>query len=388
MEAVKMPKAALHFMDHEGFAKVKDEDGKANFQMVVYSGGVIKGHWYWGDLLIDLAGMSFPKKQYPILENHETSRKIAFAKKPDTSKGAIEFNGAEFVDTPESAEFIKLSKSGFPYESSIYANPTSVERVSEGEKAEANGITLKGPASIWRKSVFKEASVCVFGYDTNTKAAAFASDEIEINFETVNNARSDQTDNANLKKEVKEMNFEQLNKEHPELLAEIVTKTTDDVTKELSEKFGKEKSDLEDKLAQERDGRATERKEMKKEMATLQKREAIRTEKELKSDAKAIWVDKLNESSIPERLFDKVRNQVSHDDFVKEDELDRESFEKAIDDEIKDWEARGISSEVSGFGVSVKDVDHENSKLKKEEQADEDIAENLFTLSGGKREVS
>ena len=382
----KMPKAALHFMDHEGFAQVKDQDGEDDFQMVAYSGGIIEDHWYWGNLSIDLAGMSFPKKQYPILENHETSKKIAFAKKPDTSMGAIKFNGAQFVDTPESKEFRKLSKSGFPFEASIYASPTSVERLNKGEKAEVNGIVLKGPGTVWRKSTFKEASVCVFGYDTNTKSAAFASDEIEISLKTINNARSDQADKQ-FNEEVKEMNFEQLSKEHPELLAEIVTKTTDDVTKELSDKFDKEKTDLEDKLAQERDGRSDERKESKKEIAALQKSDAIRTEKELKSDAKEIWNEKLSESTIPDRLNDKVRNQVSHEDFIKDDQLDAEAFGKAVDAEIEDWESRGITSETSGFGVSVKEVEGESAKLKKEDQADEDLADEIFVMSGGKKEV-
>jgi len=333
--------------------------------------------------------MSFPKKKYPILENHETGKKIAFAKRPDTSMGMIEFNDAQYVETAEAAEFIKLSKAGFPYEASIYANPTAVERISEGEKAEVNGISLKGPGTIWRKSTFKEASVCVFGYDTNTKSAAFASDEIEISLETINNARSDQTEtDKNFKKEVKEMDFKQLSKEHPELLAEIVTKTTDDVTKVLTDKFNAEKQGLEDKLAQERDGRNDERKDFKKEIAALQKRETIRTEKELKSDAMAIWNEQLSESTIPDRLHDKVMKQVSHEDFIKDDQLDAESFAAAIDEEIKDWESRGIStSETSGFGVSVKDIEGETTKLKKEDQADEDRANRLFALAGGVEEV-
>ena len=198
---------------------------------------------------------------------------------------------------------------------------------------------------------------------------------------TINNARSDQPDNS--KKEVKGMDFEQLKKEHPELLAEIVKETTDDVTKTLTNKFDKDKAELEDRLTQERDGHGDERKELKKEIAALQKSETIRTEKELRFEARTIWIDKLNESSIPDRLFDKVINQVAHDDFIKDGEIDRESFEKAIDDEIKDWDSRGITSEVSGFGVSVKDIDGENAKLKKVNQADEDLANSLFVASGG-----
>jgi len=202
---------------------------------------------------------------------------------------------------------------------------------------------------------------------------------------TIRNARSDQPDNFT--KEVKEMEFEQFSKEHPELLAEIVAKTTDDVTKELSKKFDKEKAILEEKLAQERDGHSDERKELKKEIAALQKSEAIRTEKELRFEARAIWTDKLNESSIPDRLADKVMNQVSHDEFVKDGELDREAFEKAIDAEIADWESRGIISETSGFGISVKEVEGDKAKKLKRDEADEDLAEQLFALSGGEKEV-
>ena len=183
------------------------------------------------------------------------------------------------------------------------------------------------------------------------------------------------------------MEFEQFSKEHPELLAEIVAKTTDDVTKELSKKFDKEKAILEEKLAQERDGHSDERKELKKEIAALQKSEAIRTEKELRFEARAIWTDKLNESSIPDRLADKVMNQVSHDEFVKDGELDREAFEKAIDAEIADWESRGIISETSGFGISVKEVEGDKAKKLKRDEADEDLAEQLFALSGGEKEV-
>jgi len=151
----------------------------------------------------------------------------------------------------------------------------------------------------------------------------------------------------------------------------------------LPPKFDAEKQELEDKLAQERDGHSDERKAFKKEIAALQKSEAIRTEKELKSDAKGIWNDKLSESTIPDRLYDKVRNQVTYDDFIKDDQFDTEAFAKAVDAEIEDWESRGITSDVSGFGISVKDVEGENTKLKKEDQADEDLANGLFVASGG-----
>src|SRR5512137_2515563 len=134
-ETQKIPAAALHFIDHDAFAKVNTtEEKKPKLEMVAYSGGIIKGHFWWGDLAIDLAGMKFAKKKYPILDSHETDKKIAFAGKPiiEGNKLKIDSETVEFVDTPYSQEFIKLSQQGFPYESSIYALPQSIERLEEG----------------------------------------------------------------------------------------------------------------------------------------------------------------------------------------------------------------------------------------------------------------
>ena len=70
----KIPKGAMRFVETgpDCFALAEaGEDGKTpKLKMVGYSGGIIKGHWYWGDLAIDLEGMSFPLSKYPILEDH------------------------------------------------------------------------------------------------------------------------------------------------------------------------------------------------------------------------------------------------------------------------------------------------------------------------------
>jgi len=186
-------------------------------------------------------------------------------------------------------------------------------------------------------------------------------------------------------KEVKEMDFAEFTKEHPELLAEITTMITDRVTTEQTVKFDAEKLELEGKLAQERDGFSDERTGLKKEINVLQKKETIRTEKELKLDAHAIWVEKLSESDIPDRLFVKVETQVRYESFVENDTLDRDAFKAAIDTEIQDWIDRGVTSEAEGFGVSVKTVDENATKQAKEEKDDDAEADRMFTLSGGDR---
>ena len=186
--------------------------------------------------------------------------------------------------------------------------------------------------------------------------------------------------NKPLEKEVSGMNFDQFSKDHPELLKEIVDKTTE----ELTVQFTAEKQGLEDKLAQERNGFSQEREKFQTQLAALEKAEAIRREKELKFEAQALWRDKLNASDIPDRLHDKVMNQVSYERFVKDGVLDMEAFEKAVDDEIVDWTERGVTSSALGFGLSVKTVEDSTArKQKQEEQDDDELANSLYSLARG-----
>ena len=148
-------------------------------------------------------------------------------------------------------------------------------------------------------------------------------------------------------------------------------------------KFEQEKRDLESKLAQERNGFSEERKQFQDKLAQLEKAEAIRREKELRLEARAIWMDKLSNSDIPDRLHDKVMTQVSYEKFVKDGVLDREAFQSAIDAEVKDWTDRGVTSSVLGFGVSTKGVEDSAARKQKLAADGDDAAVNeMLALVG------
>lgn len=396
-ETKKMPQAAMYFMDHECFASVSAGDGENDQLLIVtYSGGIIKGHWYWGDLVIDLEGMSFPKKKYPVLENHDTSKKIAFAKKPQIDSGALVINDGEFVDTPESHEFRKLSKEGFPYESSLRARPTIIESVVDGEKVKVNGMTVKGPATIWRKSIFKEASICVFGWDSNTKAVAFADDEVEVTVDMIVDK------NRPTGEEVTSMKLDEFKEKHSEAFATLV----DEITTEVKEAFAKEKTDLEATFAQEKkdltetfaeektayeaahkgdlDGRDARIQKLEEGNLKLEKSDTLRTERERKAGADKIWTDALAESDIPEHVHAKAKNQVRYTSFMKDGSFDTVAFSAAVKAEIESWEKDGITETVLGSGFSGKDVDNTSEQLTDKE--DEKLADGIFDASGGTRE--
>ena len=364
-EETKVPKGALRFVDQGCHAHVEFvEDGEKKIpklKMVGYSGGVIKGHWYWDNLAIDLEGIQFKQSKYPVLENHDTSLKVAVIGKPVIVDGQlIAPENARFLSTEVSEEFIKLSDEGFPYQSSIYAKPTNVERLEEGASAEVNGYTLKGPASIWRKCEFKEMSVCVFGWDSNTKASAFSHEEMEDVdcFETLIlppvNSEGLTQDGTTNRKEVKTMDRKELMAQHSVLVQEVV----DEAIARVNETFTAEKKDLQDQLAAEKASNT----EMTDRVQKLEKNDLIRREREFKSVADSLWSKMLAECRIPIHLHDKVSGYVQYAKFVKEDKFDETAFSAAIDAEVKDWEDKGVVDTVIGSSFSQKEVDQNANK--------------------------
>lgn len=370
--SISVPSSALVFEEDGAQAKVtqftKEEgDPEDKLEMIAYSGGIIKGHWYWGDLAIDLEGMKFPKKTYPILEAHDTSCKIAFTQKPKIVDNALHIDPDKttFVDTEESLEFRKLSKQGFPYQSSISAQPTKIQRLMENEVAEVNGYSMKGPVTIWRESEFKEVSVCVFGYDSNTSSKAFSKDEdaeMDLTLEV--------TGFENQKKgEPKKMTLEELKAQHPELVSEI--------EKDVTIKFTDEKQQIQTQFSTELEAVKKEVQDLRTENQDLRKRDVIRTEAENFAKSEAIWDRALASSEVPENLRDKVRTYVDHTKFVKDSVLNIEEFTKAVQDEIKDWETKfteAIASRtpVEGVGTLGRRADDGSSPAEEFTKDDED----------------
>ena len=356
-ETKKIPMGAMRFVATESHAFTEFADGDEKktpkMNMTAYSGKIIKNHYWWDDLVIDLAGMVFDKSKYPILENHDQHRKIAFTGKPVVTpdfKLQLNPNKTTFVATKESTEFQNLSSEGFPYESSMYVTPLSVERLDKGVAAEVNGFKMKGPGTIFRKSRFNEASVCVFGWDRQTQAAAFSKEEVEVEFDEI--VLEDVSLINNKGKEVKDVpieNIAQLTEAHPEMVKQI----QDAVKTEMEAAFSKEREKFTKDLADKDQVISAQNDRVLK----LEKSDTIRTERELKGQADGIWLSKLMESDVPEHLYDKVKSQINHIKFVKDGIFDIVAFGAALDVEIKDWVAKGVITSVMGTGFSSKGVE-------------------------------
>lgn len=361
----KVPKIALAFSDPEAAISFKEE-GK-NADILAYSGKVIKNHFYWGDLVIDVSGMKAEGSKFPLLEDHRTDRKIGFTSKPLTDMNNLRHEDAVFVDTPFAAEFKTLSSQGFPFQASIYGRPTKVEELGEGASAEVNGFKFKGPGSIWREWTYKETSITVFGADNKTHAKAFQdeTEEFDVEFFKMGEASAEGGElNTETKEVKKKMDLETLKKESPEEYQKLMETATAAVSAQFSAK--------ETSFAEEINAMKVKIQEQDSKILAQEKAEIIRQEKERTAFAESIFDSKLTESTIPKHLFSKVKAQVDHTKFIKEGVFDVTAFTAAVAAEIEDWTKAGISSKVIGTSFMSKEETSEESQLAAKEKADED----------------
>lgn len=392
----KVPRASLRLLSGGANAyAMKDEDGKPKLQMTVYSGKIIPNHWYWGNLSIDLQGGVFDKTKYPVLEDHLTSKKIAFTGKP-IIEDDIQLNPekTEFVDTEVSAEFQRLSSQGFPYQASIYATPLAIEWVKSGVSVDVNGYKLKGPGAIWRKWRFNEASVCVFGADSKTSSKAFSNQDLaeiqmseEGSREEVMLSRDGvdgDLDTFNNKKEVSkkmDMTVEKFKEEYPEIYQEILKmaekgKTSDKDFSELSATV----ADLTEKVKK----LSEENENVQKENVSLKKEVVVFKEKAMKSDAEKKFDEILAEKEVPERFHSKIKSMVSYNKFVdsETETLDMEKFTEAVKSEVDSW-SELFTDIVKGVGTLNRSTDDSEAKNKKEqEEEDNKLSDSLLGMVG------
>jgi len=154
------------------FAKGDDDKKGNNFRIVGYTGVVMKGHWFWGNVAFDLEGMKFAKKRTPVLAEHFKDVRIGFTTSQKISDQVIV--EGPFLDNDDAQKLKADMEKGFPMEASLLVPPSIVEHIKDGESVKVNGHTLKGPGAVFRKSTILEVSMCVFGFDSNTKSSAYA----------------------------------------------------------------------------------------------------------------------------------------------------------------------------------------------------------------------
>lgn len=388
----KVPSTALNFSDVSSvkFKFLSNDEDEASDDASVkggtvnilgYSGGIIRDHWWWGNLVIDLEGMQFPAKSaYPVLKDHSTDQKIGFSEKPEIINNQLHINKVTLLDTEYANDFVDQSKQGFPFEASIYAKPTSIENIDDGESVMVNGFLFDGPGTIWRKSTFKEVSICTFGYDPNTSATAMSEGDIDLSSMLID---KNSKQNSSEEEKMDRTKFKQENPEEYKLMVDEITKAvSDELSSKFSDELGKKDLIIKD-LTDKNTKLSTDGETLVTRIMDIEKKFAIQNEKNILIQARSIYSDKFSDSGLPDRIKDKVFNTVDYNKFVENDALITDKFSEAIDAELKFWADNiGTTSSVMG-GVSsgTRELGKKNPNSFTDDDADK-LAKDMLRTAG------
>jgi len=173
-----IPAAACHFAGGDIALGSNGTTAKtAPVKITARSGKPIE-HWYWGNVVHDLAGMRLNKPRLPIDYAHNDAEVLGYINHFDTESGDLIASGAiiPFNDGDRASEVLFKMRSGVPYEASIFfgGDGIKVQEVAAGELTPVNGYDFEGPGVIIREWPLRGVAICPYGADANTESAALS----------------------------------------------------------------------------------------------------------------------------------------------------------------------------------------------------------------------
>lgn len=129
-------------------------------------------HWYWGNVVHDMAGMKLAKDTLPLDYCHFPDEVLGYLDHFDVSSGDLVATGelVLFADDDRASEVAFKAKEGVPYEASINfaGGAMRLEEIDAGITVKVNGNDVTGPALIIREWTLRGIAVCPYGADMNT----------------------------------------------------------------------------------------------------------------------------------------------------------------------------------------------------------------------------
>ena len=153
--------------------KVEGGDKRRKFIGVVYNGGRIDNHSYWGreGVVIDLQNIKF-KAKTGLIEEHIGGFRVGVATET-TIDNSVKITG-HFLSNKRAQEIVSDADEEFPFQMSWWADPESVEQVPSGRSVTVNGQTFQGPVNIFRNVRIHEYTICTTAADISTTIEAFS----------------------------------------------------------------------------------------------------------------------------------------------------------------------------------------------------------------------
>lgn len=144
------------------------------FNMSAYTGGAMQLSGWRYPVVVDLAGMRVPKKNRPILKDHDAGQIVGHTSDIAVTERTLEVGGVISGTGAAANEIIATSENGFPWQASIGATADKVVFITEGKTTSANGREFTGPVYVARKSTLGEISFVALGADDDTWAQVAA----------------------------------------------------------------------------------------------------------------------------------------------------------------------------------------------------------------------
>lgn len=206
----------VEFGGIQRLGEVGSEYREAPFSGKANSGQPIS-HWYWRTLVLDMAGGKVNRQDLPVLLDHDPTRIAGNTSKVKLSRDGIDVEGRIFDATVAGSDALRLLDVRFPFQMSIWFQPKTVLRLSDGEKAKVNGIEVLGPAAIIKEWTLREVTLTSLGADEATSAALLADsgESVEVEVQTL------QPEQGRKMTEQTRLTVAALTEQHPEAAAEL-----------------------------------------------------------------------------------------------------------------------------------------------------------------------
>lgn len=170
-----IPSSALRFRSDVSIAAAGKDATTVPVTLLARSGQPTE-HWYFGNVVHDMAGMTPSKPTIPIDYCHDCDQVIGFASKFDTADGDLTISGSlvpyPAAEDDRATEVIYKAAAGVPWEASINFGGDGIvmEFVPEGFSSPVNGYQFEGPGIIVRQWPLRGVAICPYGQDQNTEA--------------------------------------------------------------------------------------------------------------------------------------------------------------------------------------------------------------------------
>ncbi len=171
------------------------------FDLVAYTGGLVKTRDIPIPLVVELTGIDIPKQKIPVRFEHKSNQGVGHTEKIGVIGTELFAAGVISRDTVWSRDVKKSAVNGFPWQISMGGPIHEAEYVPAGQKVTVNGQTFEGELYVVRKMTLKEISFVDLGADSNTYAIVEAQfderDTLEMN-ETTTAPQTEKKTNENV----------------------------------------------------------------------------------------------------------------------------------------------------------------------------------------------